>query len=284
MTDQNANNVPTWGDKLATLRRYYDGFKPGDGYDARKLTPARKAAITRKLKAHEAFERQVMSEPGVQWLPTRAKKKESVEKLRAMGPGAAVGYPKGFRGWVAVQSPGGAEGITLTRSGAVQVLGPQGVRMVFERYDPKDMARDPMAVARDMARRHPKADGVAVRAGEYGWAKRDVNLAFEPHPGMIEAMLSRVLYRYGANIPDEDGPRADEDWGKEDKVDLRPRAKGSNYYKNWVTGLVAFYFPPASENTITDFAKYVASVEEQRRMAKKRAKNRAKRQRTSKDA
>lgn len=284
MTDKNANGVPTWGDKLATLRRFYDGYRVADGYDGRNLTPARKAAITRKFNEHARFEREVMSEPGVQWLPTRAKKKESVEKLREMGPGAAVGYPKGFRGWVAVQSPGGAEGISLTRSGAVQVLGPHGVRMVFERYDPADMVRDPMGVARDMARRHPKADGVAVRAGDYGWAKRDVNLAFEPHPGMIEAMLSRVLYRYGANMPDEDGPRADRERGKIGKVDLRPRAKGSNYYKHWVTGLVAFYFPKGSQETISGFANYVASVEEQRRMAKKRAKNRAKRQRTSKDA
>lgn len=268
--------MPTYGDQLAVLRRFYDGYKAADGYDARRLTPQRKAAITRKIRAHEKFEAAVKAEQyGAKWVPVRTKKPDAILAVRELGPGAKVGYPKGLRGYALVSVPGDIASVTVTRAGKAQTTDINGVRMVFEYFDPLEMAADPHRVAVEMKRLHPNATRIAVRAGEYGWAKRDTNWA-ESDPGMIAATISFLLYRYGAdNLKEKGVKRADKDYGKD--RDLDPENAESNYYANWVTGMVAIYMPKIVDPGA--WKEWVIQTTDAKRREKSKNKKRSQRER-----
>ncbi len=271
MAKPQATSVPTTAEKIAVLREFVTGFTAKDGYSLQRgvtLSPQRKGAITRKFNEVQAFRAKMHAEAGVRVIHTKVRSAASVAKVRELGPGAAVGYPKGFKpGLVYVQAPGEVTQVSVTKTGRAQVVGAKGVRMVFEPIDPAFMAKHPERVEALMRKAHPNANGFAIRAGQYGWTKRDVNLA--SHPDMISAMIARTLYRYGADVKGEEKFtrwRADKDFGKD--RDLTPKNPDSNFYKNWVTGMVVFYFPPATKETFSEFAIYVAETTDKRNKAK----------------
>jgi len=257
--DSQATTVPTYGERLAILRKFYDGWRAGDGYDGRRLSPQQKAAITRKYNAHRTFEEKVFTSPGVRWVPTRVRTDAAVAAVRSLGPGDEVGYPKGLRRWVVVAVPGEAQRVGVTRSGKPEVWVAGGTRLVFERFDPVDMATDPIGVAREMTRLHPKANGYAVRVGEYGWAGRNVPLAFGPE--FIEGAVAKMLYRYGADVEGESGRRAA----------LYNESPSEHDYRDFVTGMVAFYLPQPGPEV---FAEYVSLVKEVRKARRARRRSR----------
>lgn len=275
MTHKDASNVPTYGESLVVLRRFYAGYRAADGYDARRLTPQKKAAITRKIRAHEKFEAAAKAEQfGAKWVPVRSKKPDAILAVRELGPGAKVGYPKGLKGWALVSVPGDIASVSVTRQGKAQTTDINGVRMVFEYFDPKEMAADPRRVALVMKRLHPKATRIAVRAGEYGWAKRDTSWA-ESDPDMIAATISFLLYRYGADTKTVKVPRADRDKNKD--RDLDPVNPDSNYYENWVTGMVAIYMPKVVDPA--DWKAWVIETTDAKRREKSKNKKRSQRER-----
>lgn len=256
MTDQQATTVPTYGDRLKTVRRFFAGYAASDGYDGRKLSKGQKSAITKKFNQLQAFEEKAFQQPGTKWVRVKARRADQIEAARSLGPGTGVGYPKGLRGWAVVAVPGEAASVSVNRRGVPEVMLVGGIRLVFERYDPIDMAADPLAVARDMQRLHPNANGYAVRAGEYGWAGRNVPLAWGPE--FIEGAMVKLMYRYGADIPDITDRRAR-------GADLDPENPSSNFYGNWVTGMVAFYMPEPGPDAFLAYVDAVKGMKEARK-------------------
>lgn len=314
-------------ERLRALRVYYDGWDSRDGYRLdRALTPAQKGAITRKYNEHSRFMSFVAKAPGDRAIPMRTRDPLLRDKLRQELGSFDYAYPRGFKGnLVFARVPAHVDAVSVDRRGSVVMLTsggeggrlirtaiePDGIRSVFESFDPAWMLANPVAAAEGMLRLHPDASAIAIRAGETGWVRNqserlagtEYTAVIGDIPGRIKGMKKREYeaFRhatrvemianmiralgvlYGADTRDME----DEDYETgiaivgnrpvTDKygelIDVRKRAKKSHYIRKWLTGLVAHYLPQPRE--YGEFLEYARQVRnEKRKVSRKRTAQR----------
>jgi len=289
-----ASNVPTdsdtldtWGKRLAFVRQYYDGYKAADGYDARRLTKGKKAAVTRRINQVLALQREVATEPGVRFVVTRTRNKRALSQLAAMQP-EGIAYPKGFKARLVRLMPN-VTGITVDRRGNVfQHLGESdgfdGIRVVMEPVDPKRLVTDTDKVVSEILARHPDACGFTLRTGQAGWVRSagDASVSrnrlldiFEDRQeqddilrGQLTDLILKMAHRYGANVPDlDDEPTAEDEFKG---LDTRPRSARSHFWKNWMTGIAVFYMPDCHD--YDEFFSYKHAQQMEKRKVRRRVK------------
>lgn len=296
---------PDYGRMLRELRDLQVGWHASDGYDARRLTPGRKAAISRAWKEQRAFLQTWQLPNHLRVVKVAARSPEKIAEVFGALPVPLDAYPSRWNArLVLAPAAPNVTAVKLDRRGgvvqvtpAIKVVSPSGKvmrvpspRSINIDIDPMVMARDPWAVAAMVLQAHPHATGFSVRAGETGWVNNQSGRVYDAHyfynredeplEMRIEelgAVIAMLLHRYGADIGEgyENIPRMDK-VHKKAGIDLAETDPRSNYFANWVTGMVAHYIPRPTQDLYDAFIEYSREVSREKRGYRDRANRRRK--------
>lgn len=302
---KNKPAAPDYGRMLRELRDLQVGWRASDGYDARRLTPARKAAVTRAWKAQRAFLLTWQLPHHLRVVKVAARSPEKIAEVFGALPVPMDAYPSRWNArLVLAPAPPQATAVSLDRYGGIvyhvpkievelpsgNILTVEAPRQVKIDIDPVEMATDPWAIAARVLKEHPHATGFSVRSGDNGWVNNQsgrihdahyfYNNESEPLDMRIQelgAVIAMLLHRYGADIGEgyENIERMDEKY-RQIGIDLNEDNPAGNYFANWVTGIMAHYIPRPTIQLYNAFLEYSREVSREKRGHRDRANRRRK--------
>lgn len=195
------------------LRHYSNVFDPADGYDLRyirKWTPAQKAKVTRTMELVNKLQGQ----------PHKVYRPRKKERLKEAQRFAHDEVTKVLNvAFIPVADPSKPANIRFKKDKIT--ITQHGVKRAKVDIDYDLLTADPDA-ALDMAFEAAKADAYTIQAGLF-----EIGVTFTDED-LLKEKIQQLMHKYGTS-------------------NYNPENPNSSHYKNWMHGIIAFYFDKNQE-------------------------------------